>query len=155
MLLMVALSKLTCNYYGSVSKLENSVESETAWSSPSFAIGFVSGWFQSMDLSQCPRNLVAFSNPSGTARWTLASCWSQNSSLNEPINYSFIRNINMNVLCLLNWWNKRLICYLVSNFMLETEVLETNTVLRSDLGVTSQLQFFSCFIEIFKVLKMC
>lgn len=39
--------------------------------------------------------------------------------------------------------------------MLETEDLETNTVLRSDLGVTSELQFFSCFIEFFKVLKMC
>lgn len=64
-------------------------------------------------------------------------------------------NININVFCLLNWWNKRLILlfslkHVCLNFMLETEDLETNPVFRSDLGVTSELQFFSCFIEFFK-----
>lgn len=38
--------------------------------------------------------------------------------------------------------------------MLEKEELETNTVPRSDLGVISELQFLSCFMEFFKVLKM-
>lgn len=47
---------------------KKSVETGTPWSSPSPATGFVSGWFQSMDLSQCPRNLVAFSNPCAIPR---------------------------------------------------------------------------------------
>lgn len=38
--------------------------------------------------------------------------------------------------------------------MLEKEELETNTVPRSDLGAISELQFLSCFMEFFKVLKM-